>query len=348
MEQFLDQQQENEIENDSLEDLVLQEQGVSAIIRDEEPRAITTIPKRLKSLSDCENPDNFDFVDVPETFQQEYYVAEWDRKNKWTVWQRYPEKCQVFNHQGRRPRQDVMTSEPLTVKPQYAVKTNIYDCFEIFFPKHIRSIIVEKTNQKISTARRRIAQRRPELLATYRTTIKDLDDHELMAVIGLMYARGEENKTKKDVSSLWNSATGLPIYGATMCRNRFSFLMRSLCFDEIATREERKKHDKFAPFRDVFKSVVNIFPTVMTSDRYNTIDETLYPSRGRFSFKKYISNKPSKYGINFQNLNAVTVPYIFASRVYAGKPINQPYLHHTSGKYFSINLNEATTTILKK
>lgn len=47
--------------------------------------------------------------------------------------------------------------------------------------------------------------------------------------------------------------TGVEIFPLVMSRNRLSFLLRALRFDNITTRQERKLHDKLAAVRDLFE-----------------------------------------------------------------------------------------------
>ena len=61
----------------------------------------------------------------------------------------------------------------------------------------------------------------------------------------------------------------------------------------------------------------------------NSIDETLYPTRGQISNKKYNPKKPAKYGISFKSLGSVKVPYDHSIIVAAGKTKNGAGPHYT-------------------
>ena len=72
-----------------------------------------------------------------------------------------------------------------------------------------------------------------------------------------------------------------------MSLQRFRFLCSHIRFDDNTTRDERRKTDKFCPYRDVFEEFFRNCNLIMAPESYLTIDETLYPLRGRFSFKQY-------------------------------------------------------------
>lgn len=76
---------------------------------------------------------------------------------------------------------------------------------------------------------------------------------ELKAFIGLLLLGGLMGKSKKSINSLWNrSPLESPIFRATMSRNRFETVISSIQFDNKITREERKRTDKFAAFREIW------------------------------------------------------------------------------------------------
>ena len=316
-----------DVENDPSgeQEQQLAERGI--IVHEEEPRAFRRTPKVIQSIEDCHKIENFDLMEDED--EEKYYVTEWEKKTKLAIWQNNPQKGAGVGAVGRRPTQDVIGFEPLKVKPMYSGKKEMIDIFDIFFGPVIRANIIRKTNERLQNVR----QNKPNLP---QSVTCDLTDQEFKAFIGLLFARGVLNWGMKDVRSFWQSGEcgGSVIFGATMSRSRFQMLLTHLTFDKRSERARKKLYDKFIPIRALFQVIVEIFATVINSDDYLTIDETLYPSRGNFSFRNYIPNKPKKYGIKFQNLNAVNVPYIFASRVYAGKPsIVLPDGYYKSGKY---------------
>ena len=55
---------------------------------------------------------------------------------------------------------------------------------------------------------------------------------------------------------------------------------------------------------------------------YTSIDETLYPYRGRIGMKQYNPSKPSKYGLLYRSICDASLPYTYWTLPYAGKPEN--------------------------
>jgi hypothetical protein len=67
---------------------------------------------------------------------------------------------------------------------------------------------------------------------------------------------------------------------------RFKFLLSHLRFDNAGIREQAKKRDKFAPAREILTLFNLACAKAMQCGTSLTVDETLYPNRGRgFTFK---------------------------------------------------------------
>ena len=49
-----------------------------------------------------------------------------------------------------------------------------------------------------------------------------------------------------------------------------------------------------------------------------TVDEAVYPFRGRVSFRAYMKNKPNKHGIKLFELCDSAIGYILNATTYAG------------------------------
>ena len=96
-----------------------------------------------------------------------------------------------------------------------------------------------------------------------------------------------------------------------MQRQRFTFLMRVISFDDYKTRKDRWQSDKFCPFREFFEAVNCSFLKLRKPSAHLAIDETLYPYRGRIGFKQYNPSKPAKYGLLFRSLCDSNVQYMY-------------------------------------
>ena len=112
-----------------------------------------------------------------------------------------------------------------------------------------------------------------------------------------------------------------------MSRLRFKFLLRHLCLDDKATRQECCVHDRFAAMRDMFEACNETFAKCLVHKDLS-IDETLYPMRNQVAFKQYNPSKPSKYCILFKPLNSARYPYTYQTHFYCGKPESEPTEHY--------------------
>ena len=294
--------------------LGLEDDGIIAGHEEDEP-IFHRAPKQIKSLEESQNPIYYD--PFPPVNTNVNYVASISKKDKiFTSWSLKRQS----NPQGRRPAQDILRSD-LKVKPPYKNLGSILECFKTFIHQEVVDIILLRTNERMVRTRARL---NPQTLLSSKNAYlqADFTESEFWALMGLVIARGRLGWNHENVSNIWTSQFSNPIFSATMSINRFRFLIQMMSFDDKATRAERKKRDLFAPIREVFELIVGKFPSVLTCDQWTTIDECLYPTRANVSYKKYLPDKPKPYGINFQCLNSVRIPYVYAMRVCAGNPEN--------------------------
>nr|XP_036220162.1 piggyBac transposable element-derived protein 4-like [Bactrocera oleae] len=134
--------------------------------------------------------------------------------------------------------------------------------------------------------------------------------------------RNEEIISNTDHTfDMWHS-NSYPQYPAMMGLTRFHNILRFLRFNDGNTRSERKKEDKEAPIRDVW-TMFNLNLAQMYKPTANlTIDEQLYPYRGRTGFTQYIPSKPAKYGIKIWWICDAENAYPLQGIMYTGKTDN--------------------------
>ena len=72
-----------------------------------------------------------------------------------------------------------------------------------------------------------------------------LDEQELMAIIGLLLARGLFCGRNEPVEALRSKTHGQKIFPHTMSRDRILLVITFLRFNEKSRRRERRQHDKF-------------------------------------------------------------------------------------------------------
>lgn len=126
---------------------------------------------------------------------------------------------------------------------------------------------------------------------------RNLDQDEIMAYIGLLIVAGVDRSSKRNYNEFFIRLRGMPIFRATMSRDRFKSILRFIRFDDKDTRSIRRTHDKLAPIRDVFELINKNLRKHYAPGKNMTVDEQLIPFRGRCSFKQYLPSKPDKYGM---------------------------------------------------
>ncbi|ENN77514.1 hypothetical protein YQE_05993, partial [Dendroctonus ponderosae] len=124
---------------------------------------------------------------------------------------------------------------------------------------------------------------------------------EVKALLGALFFIGIKKGSHTNVLELWDQETGMILLRALFSYKRFLFLLRALRFDNVHTREDRRKTDKLAPIRDFHQEFVSNCIANFNVGEFVTIDEMLHSFRGRCSFVQYIPNKPAKYGIKITN-----------------------------------------------
>ena len=125
--------------------------------------------------------------------------------------------------------------------------------FDLFFDNNMIKIIiiVKMTNKKIARTLKRLPN---EITSSDKYTyLKETDKTELYACIGLMYARGLLGQNNLCINHIFSDKTGHPIFGATMSRDKFAFLLSRVSFDKEDTRSEQWQKDRFAAFREIFE-----------------------------------------------------------------------------------------------
>ena len=210
-----------------------------------------------------------------------------------------------------------------------------------FFLFDILMTIVEMTNKKIDSGKRSLPQR---VLDDGRITfVHSTNASEILAFIGLIYWRGLLGQAKGKIDKLFHNLSGSPIFGATMSKNRFRFLMSHISFDDFASRDRRWEYDRFAGFRHIFEIFMKNCGSVISPHDYLALDETLYPMRTDLNFKQYNRSKPAKYGMLFCSLNSARFPYTFTAVVYAGRP---KQYNSDSCKYYERDSEETVKTLV--
>ena len=197
-----------------------------------------------------------------------------------------------------------------------------------FFTNEMMRNIITHTNRRIQETTNQLDKIDQW---SYRAYVKEIDEVDFRAFIGLVYLRGLYGINASDIQTLFSDEHGMPVFSATMSRVRFEFILKRLCFDDHTTREDRWKNDRCAATRQFFEDCNTKFGKTLVPEDYLSLDETMYPMRAQIAFKQYNPNKPAKYGMLFKSINCSRYPYTYQSHVYCGKPESEPNQFYIAG-----------------
>ena len=99
---------------------------------------------------------------------------------------------------------------------------------------------------------------------------------EVLALIGMIYMRGLLGQALQGTNAMFYEIFGNPVFGATMSRNRFEFLIVYISFDDHTSRPTPWQHDRFAAFREIFEEFTENCGKFLVPDDHLSLDETLY------------------------------------------------------------------------
>ena len=85
----------------------------------------------------------------------------------------------------------------------------------------------------------------------------------------------------ESVCKLWSPFGESPIFGNTMAHDRFEDICRISCFDNRAIRRVRLQNDRIAATGLLLDDLVTNSQKCSIHNDYVTVDEELYPFRGR-------------------------------------------------------------------
>ena len=287
-------------------------------VQGEHRRVRPTFSKRLVNcLDSCLDPANFDRFEIP-TEKKEYSVV-MEKKTRNKPEKKISWKNTPVTRRGRQGRENILLS-PGGVKSAAARSADTpLKCFDLFFTPEMIRICTEKTNQNIDARMNSLPVERQARIreSDKYPWMKKLDCVMMRAYLGLCFLRGLYKQNHWSAERIWEDRIGHPVFRATMSYNRFMFISSNFCMDDVSTRDERWKNDRFAAAREVWELFNDACSLAVEAGEYVTIDESLYQARTKVSFKQYNSSKPAKYGILVKCLNSVRWPYSLHPQVRA-------------------------------
>ena len=132
-----------------------------------------------------------------------------------------------------------------------------------------------------------------QLNRLYSQRFSPIDLAEMMAFMGLLILRGTYRASGEAIEELWSSTHGRPVFPSTMSLNRFKLIRTVLRFDNVSTRQGRLARDKLAAVRLLIDGFTTNSQKAMVPGESVTIDEQLYPYRGRCRYRQFMPSKPA-------------------------------------------------------
>ena len=219
----------------------------------------------------------------------------------------------------RRDAANILTERPgLKSRAAKDVRTE-QAAFDLFISPDIVELITARTNNKLSIMRARFHETASEEdIGKGGHLLEPTDVIEMRAFLGLNLLRG--TVPLESANELFYGGFGPPQFRATMAKKRYTKLIAAATLDEIDTREERRRGDRFCLAREVFNLFDANLRRHFTPSECITVDETLVKFRGRCSFRVYMPSKPGRYGILIRSVADAYSRYVLKIWPYAGRP----------------------------
>jgi len=273
---------------------------------DDQVQLSETEENNVQNYVESETDDNSSSEAESDTEASEDYLVARDK----TVWSRKP----FPQHQSER--RNILKEKCGPHKSTQML--SISDTFKKYFTVEMVDIIVRHTNAKANSTYAAYNSQIPEKI---QLKWDNLTVTEYYAFLGVLIMSGANNSNNDHSTEMWRS-TSYPLYRASMGLNRFWNILRFIRFDNANSRVERMKDDKAAPIRDIWEMLKANLTKLYKPSECLTIDEQLFPYRGRTKFTQYMPSKPAKYGIKVWWLCDSKNAYPLAGQIYTGKSLN--------------------------
>nr|XP_022911031.1 uncharacterized protein LOC111422056 [Onthophagus taurus] len=276
---------------------------------------------RLLSRADPLERETISQVNEPETEtcndksrRQKYFYGK-RRCMKWSV--------EGPSRSTRTPAHNIVVPLTATDIPS---DSSLSQLFGLLISESIKTKVINFTNQRLEVTREKYKrQNKPEL--------KDIDPLEFDAFIGLLMFSAVFKSNDEDLNALFaTDGTGRDIVRGVMSKERFAMIILCLRFDDASSRDQRKRKDVAAAISDIFREFIGNCQKYYKIGETTTIDEMLVSFRGRCRWKKYMPNKPCKYGLEIKCLTVGATSYLYNAYLYTGKNSDGNGLTHEERK----------------
>jgi len=197
--------------------------------------------------------------------------------------------------------------------------TTKVDLFNRFFTPEVWDLLVSETN-RYAEANLPSHSSKPSA-----RTWENVTAEEMKAFIGLLILMGILRLPRLDM--YWQTSNVyIATYGISkvMSRVRFEQIYRFL---HLANNDDQDddpaNRDKLFKIRKLADLLVASFQRNYVPEQTITIDEAMIPFKGRLSFKQYMKDKPTKWGIKVFVLSDATNGYVYRFQIYAGKSMDR-------------------------
>lgn len=246
-------------------------------LRKELERQIRECPLEAESLSESEEEDEDVEMHSDHDTDSTISVSDEEQENEDDSGEYYSSRNgnmrwnkEPLRVSSRSLKKDIVTHLP-GVRPMFRDAESEMCALFHFLNDEVFELLVMYTNEYINAIKSKY--KRPQ-------DAKETDRDEMKALIGHLFLSGVYKSAHLNVRDLWGP-DGPPVFGVTMSCERFLFLLKSIRFDSLIDRSERKKIDKLAPIRNLLDIIGKKFELAYSPSEYVTIDEQLIPFRGR-------------------------------------------------------------------
>lgn len=186
-----------------------------------------------------------------------------------------------------------------------------------YFTDEVWELLVEETNRYANANSSDARHARP----WYDTTVP-----EMKAFVGMLIIMGIVQLPRLEL--YWTTSHPLiatPGIASVMPRVRFEQLFRFLHLNDSNNQipSGNPGHDKLFKVRRLLDLVTPKFEYEYVPHKEVTVDEAMIPFKGRLSFKQYMKDKPTKWGIKVFTLCDATNCYVQRLQIYTGRNLER-------------------------
>ena len=236
---FLDLQNEENVGEDTSDD-----ESINEEVETRNRKKQLTKNRLVNSIDTALDLDNYNMFPIAEEKMTKQGEIKDGKDSRKIVFVNQPSNQR---NSGRQASHNIISGNPGVSAVGKAAETEL-DHLKLFLTDAMFTEVLTSINNRIN----KVIEELPEDTSDKYTFLKPVGMEELLAFFGLFYYRALWQQNKMSIRTLY-SETGPSIYGATMARDRFQFLLKHLSFDDPESRQERWRKDRFAAFRDFFR-----------------------------------------------------------------------------------------------